>query len=68
MAISLVIVSGHEGFLVPNVSWQKRRPTSIAASMLEYGVFLGDIIPHKATFVECPKNGTCPCTLNTPDD
>src|SRR6056300_640615 len=36
--------------------------------MLEYGVFLGDIIPHIATLGHFPKKGSCPWRLRTPED
>ena len=54
MNTTCVIKTGCNGFLVSNVSRQNDLPTSIAASILEYGVFLLDIIPHKATLEHSP--------------
>lgn len=51
---------GCSGRRVPNCVWHNDRPTSMAASMLEYGVYLGDIIPHRATWFDLPKKGTWP--------
>ena len=53
-----VIMKGSYGRRVPNCLLQNARPTSTAASILEYGVFLGDIIPHMATFLDLPKKGS----------
>lgn len=60
-------VNGIKGARVLNFSLQKDLPTSIAASILAYGVFLGDIIPHKATLGFAPKNGICPFLFKTPE-
>mgnify|MGYP002805395462 CR=1 FL=1 len=59
---------GLSGCLVPKHSWLRVLETSTADSILEKGVFLCDIIPHRATFGHFPKNGTCPCKPKTPDD
>ena len=53
-----VNLTGLNGSLVPNTSWLRDLDTSTAASMLEYGVSLGDIIPHMATLGHFPKNGS----------
>ena len=59
---------GFSGFLVPKHMWLRARETSTEASILEYGVCLGDIIPHIATFEHFPKKGSCPLRLSTPED
>ena len=52
-----VTMKGRDGLRVPNFLLQNLRPTSMAPSILEYGVFLYDIIPHMATVLDTPKKG-----------